>query len=103
MHRGLDIALSEGTPIYATHDGEVTTAAYDSGYGNYIVITNSEGYTTKYAHLSSISVSQGQTVTRGTQIGAAGSTGNSTGSHLHLEMLKDGTYYNPIFYFDVGY
>jgi len=102
MHRGLDIAVPDGTVVYATHTGTVSTAAYDSYYGNYIVITDSKGFTTKYAHLSSISVSPGQTVEKETPIGATGNTGSSTGSHLHIELLYEGTYYNPIFYLAAG-
>ncbi len=101
FHRGVDIAVPTGTTVYAAHDGTVTAAAYDSHYGNYVVI-EVDGYTTKYAHMDSISVSAGQTVEKGTVIGTTGSTGSSTGSHLHIECLYDGEYYNPLFYFDVG-
>jgi len=102
FHRGIDLAVPEGASVYATHDGTVTSATYNSGYGNYIIITDEKGISTKYAHLSSIYVSEGQDITEGMQIGTAGSTGNSTGSHLHLEVSENGTYYNPLFYFDVG-
>ena len=102
MHRGLDIAVPEGTVVYAAHTGTVTTAAYDSYYGNYIVITDNKGFTTKYAHLSSISISAGQSVEKETPIGATGNTGGSTGSHLHIEVLHEDIYYNPIFYFAAG-
>ena len=102
LHRGIDIAVPTGTIVYATHDGIVTTATYDDGYGNYIVIENEEGVVTKYAHLDSMDVTSGQEVTEGTPIGKTGNTGSSTGSHLHLEVLHNGTYYNPIFYFCVG-
>lgn len=102
LHRGLDIAVPEGTQVYAAHTGTVTNAAYDSHYGNYIEITDSKGIVTKYAHLSSIAVSAGQKVEKENVIGATGSTGSSTGSHLHLEVLFEGAYYNPIFYFAVG-
>jgi len=88
--------------VYSACDGTVTTAAYDSGYGNYIVIEDSRGYVTKYAHLDSISVSVGQSVMHGDVIGLSGNTGNSTGSHLHIELMYGGEYYNPIFYFDSG-
>ena len=77
-------------------------AAYDDDYGNYIVITDSKGFTTKYAHLESMNVSAGQTVRHGEIIGKTGSTGAVTGSHLHLECLSDGEYYNPLFYFENG-
>ena len=101
LHRGVDIAVPTGTKVYAAHDGTVTTATYDSYYGNYVVIEK-DGYTTKYAHMDSLSVSAGQEVTKGTVIGTTGNTGSSTGSHLHIECLYNGEYYNPLFYFDVG-
>ncbi len=101
FHRGVDIAVPTGTTVYAAHDGTVTAAAYDSHYGNYVVI-EIDGYTTKYAHMDSISVSAGQEVEKGAVIGTTGNTGSSTGSHLHIECLYDGEYYNPLFYFDVG-
>lgn len=101
LHRGVDIAVPTGTTVYAAHDGTVTTAAYDSYYGNYVVIEK-DGYTTKYAHMDSLSVSAGQSLTKGTVIGTTGNTGSSTGSHLHIECLYNGEYYNPLFYFDVG-
>ena len=101
FHRGVDIAVPTGTTVYAAHDGTVTTATYDSYYGNYVVIEK-DGYTTKYAHMNNLRVSAGQEVTKGTVIGTTGNTGSSTGSHLHIECLYDGEYYNPLFYFDVG-
>lgn len=101
LHRGVDIAVPTGTTVYAAHDGTVTTATYDSYYGNYVVIEK-DGYTTKYAHMDSLSVSAGQSITKGTVIGTTGNTGSSTGSHLHIECLYNGEYYNPLFYFDVG-
>lgn len=101
LHRGVDITVPTGTTVYAAHDGTVTTAAYDSHYGNYVVLEK-DGYTTKYAHMDTLSVSAGQEITKGTVIGTTGNTGSSTGSHLHIECLYDGEYYNPLFYFDVG-
>lgn len=101
LHRGVDIAVPTGTTVYAAHDGTVTTATYDSYYGNYVVIEK-DGYTTKYAHMDSLSVSAGQSITKGTVIGTTGNTGSTTGSHLHIECLYNGEYYNPLFYFDVG-
>ncbi|MFR1770649.1 CD1108 family mobile element protein [Anaerostipes sp.] len=101
FHRGVDIAVPTGTTVYAAHDGTVTAAAYDSHYGNYVAIAI-DGYTTKYAHMDSLSVSAGQTVEKGAVIGTTGNTGSSTGSHLHIECLYNGEYYNPLFYFDVG-
>lgn len=102
FHRGLDIAVPTGTTVLAAMDGTVTTATYDASYGNYVVIEDSNGYCTKYAHMDTLSVSAGQTVTHGTTIGTTGNTGSSTGSHLHIECLYNGEYYNPLFYFDVG-
>jgi murein DD-endopeptidase MepM/ murein hydrolase activator NlpD len=102
FHRGLDIAVPEGTTVYATHDGTIAEAGYNDTFGNYVVITDSQGYTTKYGHLSSINVTAGQTVKKGKIIGKTGSTGSSTGSHLHLECLYNGEYYNPLFYFNCG-
>lgn len=102
FHRGVDIALPEGTEVLAGHTGTVTTATYHSEYGNYVVIEDSKGYTSKYAHLSSLNVSAGQSVTIGDKIGETGNTGSSTGSHLHIEVLYGGEYYNPLFYFNVG-
>lgn len=101
LHRGVDIAVPTGTAVYSAHDGTVTEAAYDSYYGNYVVIEQ-DGYTTKYAHMDSLNVRAGQTVIKGAQIGATGNTGSSIGSHLHIECLYQGEYYNPLFYFDAG-
>ncbi len=101
FHRGVDIAVPTGTAVYAAHDGTVTTADYDSHYGNYVVLEK-DGYTTKYAHMDSLGVSAGQELEKGTVIGTTGNTGSSTGSHLHIECLYDGEYYNPLFYFMAG-
>ena len=102
FHRGVDIAVPTGTGVLAAMDGTVTTAAYDSYYGNYIVIEDSNGYCTKYAHMDTLSVSAGQAVKHGDSIGTTGNTGSSTGSHLHIECLYNGEYYNPLFYFEAG-
>lgn len=102
LHRGVDIAVPTGTVVYAAHDGTVTQAAYDSYCGNYVVITDSKGYTTKYAHMDSLTVSAGQSVKKGDTVGESGNTGSSTGSHLHIECLYNGEYYNPLFYFEAG-
>jgi murein DD-endopeptidase MepM/ murein hydrolase activator NlpD len=102
FHRGVDVAVPEGTTVYATHDGTITEAGYDESFGNYVVIADSQGYTTKYGHLSQINVTTGQTVKKGKIIGKTGSTGSSTGSHLHFECLYNGEYYNPLFYFNCG-
>lgn len=101
FHRGVDIAVPTGTQVLASMDGTITTATYDASYGNYVVIEK-DGYTTKYAHMDTLSVSTGQIVTHGTVIGTTGNTGSSTGSHLHIECLYNGEYYNPLFYFEAG-
>ena len=103
FHRGVDIAVPTGTSVYSGQDGTVTHTGYDAdGYGNYIVIENAEGYMSKYAHLDRILVSSGQSVRRGDLIARSGNTGASTGSHLHIECLYNGEYYNPLFYFEAG-
>ena len=94
-HTGIDIASNQGTAVYASDGGSVTLAGWNGGYGNCIMIEHGNGYVTLYGHLSSISVSVGQTVSQGTTIGAVGSTGNSTGPHLHFEVLKNGTRIDP--------
>lgn len=98
IHRGLDISVPSGTPIQAVHAGVVTYVQYsDTGYGNYIVIENAEGFQSIYAHCDNISVSTGQSVIQGEVIATAGNTGTSTGSHLHLEITMNDQYINPIF------
>lgn len=101
FHRGVDIAVPVGTAVYAAHDGTVTAAAYDSHYGKYVVIEK-DGYLTKYAHMDSLNVAAGEEVAKGSPIGATGNTGSSMGSHLHIECLYGGEYYNPLFYFEAG-
>ena len=94
-HTGIDIASNQGTTIYAADGGTITLAAWNGGYGNCVMIDHSNGYVTLYGHMSSIAVSQGQTVSQGDTIGYVGSTGNSTGPHLHFEVLKNGTRIDP--------
>ena len=94
-HTGLDIAAPLGTPYSAAASGTVTFAGYKGSYGNLIVITHSNGVQTYYGHSSKIYVSVGQSVSQGQTIGAVGSTGNSTGPHLHLEVRVNGVAYNP--------
>lgn len=97
MHAGIDLAGPVGTPIYATADGVVSEAGYNSGgYGNLVKLNHGRGIETRYGHLSAILVAPGQRVTRGQQIGRMGSTGRSTGSHLHYEVRVDGRAVNPI-------
>lgn len=98
IHRGLDIGVPIGTPILAVHAGVVTYVRFsDTGYGNYIVVENAEGLRSVYAHCDTITAVLGQSVYQGEVIATAGSTGTSTGSHLHLEVSLDGRYLNPIF------
>lgn len=102
LHNGVDITAAEGTPVAAGLTGTVVTSTYNDSYGNYIAIKDDNGYEIRYAHLSSRSVSTGQTIEKGEEIGKVGSTGNSTGSHLHLELFHNGERLNPIFYFETG-
>jgi murein DD-endopeptidase MepM/ murein hydrolase activator NlpD len=97
MHPGIDLAGAVGTPIYATADGTVLRSGWNSGgYGNLIEVNHGRGITTRFGHLSSILVSPGEHITRGQVIGRMGSTGRSTGSHLHYEVRIDGRAVNPI-------
>lgn len=102
MHNGIDISASEGTSVEAGLTGIVKISGYNSGYGNYVVLTDEDGYEITYAHLSSRSVSAGEQIEKGTEIGKVGSTGNSTGPHLHLELSHNGERLNPVFYFETG-
>lgn len=95
FHQGLDIAAPSGTTVTAAAGGSVIMAQWYGGYGNYILIDHGGGYSTGYGHLSAIYVSNGQTVKRGQAIGAVGSTGASTGPHLHFEVRIDGKPVDP--------
>ena len=95
-HRGIDIARPSNYTIKAADNGVVTFTGWDGSYGNKIVINHNNGYETVYAHLSSIGVSVGQVVAQGSKIGVMGSTGNSTGTHLHFEVHKNGALTNPL-------
>lgn len=85
-HTGVDFAAASGTPLKAVGEGTVVSAGWAGSYGNQVVIKLADGFYAQYAHLSALSVSSGQTVTAGQQIGLSGSTGNSTGPHLHFEI-----------------
>ena len=97
MHAGIDLAGPVGTPIYATADGIVSESGYhNGGYGNLVKLDHGRGIETRYGHMSAILVRAGQRVTRGQVIGRMGSTGRSTGSHLHYEVRIDTRAVNPI-------
>ena len=102
LHRGVDIAVAQGTPIKAVQAGRVVSAGDTGSYGLCVVIEDNNGYQSRYAHCSSISVSVGQEVKRGDVIAAVGSTGESTGPHLHLEVMLNGEYLNPYYFVDTG-
>lgn len=104
FHKGIDIAANYGSTIVAAASGKVVMAGFGirgsgyGGYGNVVAIDHGNGIMTLYAHMSSMAVSVGQTVTKGQKIGAVGSTGNSTGNHCHLEVRENGTAVNPMNY-----
>ena len=97
-HKGMDLAANKGTPIYAVADGRVTSSGYDKDYGYNIIIQHSNGLSTRYAHASVLFVNKGQTVSQGDVIAYVGSTGASTGNHLHFEVMVNGNRVNPISY-----
>lgn len=99
FHEGMDFSSPIGTPVYATGDGTVTHASWQSQYGNLIEINHGYNYTTRYAHLSEILVKPGQNVKRGDLIGKVGNTGKSTGPHLHYEVRFRGQPQNPVNYY----
>ena len=98
MHNGTDFAAAHGTPIYATADGVVTHAGWSSGYGKLVKIQHEFGIETRYAHQTKIRVKVGERVSRGQRIGDMGSTGRSTGTHLHYEVRVGGKPVNPMIY-----
>jgi len=95
-HSGIDISAEKGQPVYATADGVVQSAGYTGDYGNLIVLKHAFGLSTRYGHLSAYHVKAGDVVKRGDVIGYIGSTGRSTGSHLHYEILANGQLMNPL-------
>ena len=95
LHTGMDIGASSGSAIVAANAGTVISSGWNGGYGKCIVVDHGGGVTTLYAHCSALYVSVGQSVTRGQQIAAVGSTGNSTGPHCHFEVRINGSYVNP--------
>ena len=100
LHEGTDFGAAEGAPVYAADSGTVSFCGVSGGYGNLIIINHKNGYETYYGHLSKIGVSQGQTVEKGAKIGEVGSTGNSTGPHLHFEIRENSVPKNPLDYLD---
>jgi murein DD-endopeptidase MepM/ murein hydrolase activator NlpD len=96
MHTGVDLKASSGTPVYASANGVVSSASYYAGYGKYIKVSHSGGIQTAYGHLSRIAVRAGQNIRQGQVIGYSGSTGRTTGAHLHYEVLKNGRFINPL-------
>ncbi len=102
-HTGIDIPAARGTPIYAAKSGVVVTSVMGTGsawsYGNYVVVSHSDGTSTLYAHMNSRAVQKGQTVRQGEVVGYVGTTGRSTGNHLHFEVRKNGKRTDPLYYF----
>lgn len=96
-HPGLDIAVDFGTPVYATAAGTIEQAGWNGGYGRYVRINHGNGYKTAYGHMSGIAVAAGQRVIKGEIIGFVGSTGYSTGPHIHYEVLADGQNIDPFY------
>ena len=94
-HNGIDIAAPTGSPVYATGDGWVTKANWWSSYGIIVVIRHPSGHETRFAHLSAVTVQEGQMVRKGQQVGRIGSTGRSTGPHLHYEVRLNGVPLDP--------
>ncbi len=95
FHNGIDLAAPYGSAILAAYDGDVVAADYSSSMGNYVMINHGSGIYTIYMHASSLNVSKGQTVSKGQKIGCVGSTGRSTGNHLHFSVRKGGNYVSP--------
>jgi murein DD-endopeptidase MepM/ murein hydrolase activator NlpD len=97
FHNGLDLGAPSGTPVYPGLDGWVTATAYNNTFGNYIILRHHSGYSTLYGHLSTVLVSEGEYVRSNTVIGRVGSTGLSTGPHLHFTVFKNGRSVNPLY------
>ena len=95
-HRGTDIPAPEGTPILAAHSGTVLVSGWNDSYGNQVLLDNGAGLSTRYAHMTAPAVTAGEAVTAGQVIGYVGSTGDSTGNHLHFEVMQNGVRMNPL-------
>lgn len=100
MHTGTDFIAPEGTSIMATANGEISFSGFSAGYGNHVIIKHNDTYQSLYAHLNSINVKQGKNVNAGEVIGIIGSTGQSLSTHLHYEVIENGTKVNPSQFFD---
>ena len=100
LHRGVDLALAQGSAIYAADDGKVYFSGCCGSYGNLVKIDHGNGMQTYYAHCSELLVSEGTQVERGDKIALVGSTGNSTGPHLHFEVIINGNLANPADFLD---
>jgi murein DD-endopeptidase MepM/ murein hydrolase activator NlpD len=96
QHSGIDLGAAQGTPVKAAGAGRVKSASFDGGYGNLVVIEHPDGRETRYAHMASLAVRAGETVRAGQDVGQVGSTGNSTGPHLHFEVRVDGEAHDPM-------
>ena len=95
-HAGVDLSAPQGTPVWAAMEGKVSAVGFDRTYGNFIILTHTGNYQTLYAHLNTYSVKQNEQVARGKQLGTVGSTGYSTGPHLHFAIYKNGRAVNPL-------
>lgn len=100
LHSGIDIPADQGAVILAAADGTVTEVGFDRERGNYLVLDHGDGLTTMYAHCRNVDVKEGDAVKAGEMVAAVGSTGMSTGPHLHFEVRQDGEAQNPVAYFD---
>ncbi len=101
-HSGVDLAAPIGTPVYAADSGYAAVVGWDNtGYGNMVLINHGNGYMTRYGHLSAFAVSPGQAIKKGQLIGRVGSTGHSTGPHLHFEIILNGAFRNPAYYIKI--
>lgn len=101
MHNGVDLSAPSGTPIYATRSGVISYAGYNGSCGNYVTINHQDGYKSRYMHMTHYVVSSGQWVSAGQVIGYCGSTGDSTGPHLHFEIEYNGSFVNPANYINI--
>lgn len=102
LHAGIDFQADTGTKVLSTGAGKVVTAEFSGGYGNLVEIDHGHGITTRYGHLSRILVSKGDTIDSGTVLGRAGSTGRSTGPHVHYEVRREGAAINPVHFLNAG-